>query len=442
MGGGGDGTRRAGGGRRGPPAGVDAAGREPREGKRRSGPWRAGGGHGTGGRPLSGKTAPGAGQRARGCPGPPSRLPRRARGAPEGAADPAQRYRGGGRRPGRERRGDSDPRHSRAGQRLEKWRFFPNAEPRWGLGPGIAKEQAKVQRAAWEGRKEEEERSPQAGAHHRVNAAFHCRTREDISVEQRTRQELQLFYIVSAQPAPLPWLRGHPPRHRGSFSNSSHSLSQPDREEMFHRGLGLNLTSGQYTAPIAGYYTFTTTLHIGEPSGSPTALAGWSGMALTPGSVPVHREPPKKRQVCRGTRLSVLICVQSRCQHNRNLETSSWLESRGDLFTISVTGVLYLQVSGVSTTGDGTGQEGAFCGPSSGLGIRSASPSPKDTQGRALLLHCSTDHGWTALKPCDVLLPEGRVWAPPPLSCCAQGRDLSLALSGRAWCPREVSQPC
>ncbi|XP_027580808.1 erythroferrone [Pipra filicauda] len=153
---------------------------------------------------------------------------------------------------------------------------------------GIAKEQAKVQRAAWEGHKEEEERSPQAGAHHRVNAAFHCRTREDISVEQRTRQELQLFYI-------------------------------PEREEMFHRGLGLNLTSGQYTAPIAGYYTFTTTLHI------------------------VHREPPKKRQGCRGTRLRVLICVQSRCQHNRNLETSSWLESRGDLFTISVTGVLYLQ---------------------------------------------------------------------------------------------------
>ncbi|XP_027559725.1 erythroferrone [Neopelma chrysocephalum] len=152
----------------------------------------------------------------------------------------------------------------------------------------MAKEQAEVQRTAWEGRKEEEERSPQAWAHHRVNAAFHCRTREDISVEQRTRQELQLFYI-------------------------------PEREKMFHRGLGLNLTSGQYTAPIAGYYTFTTTLHI------------------------VHREPPKKRQVCRGTRLRVLICVQSRCQHNRNLETSSQLESRGDLFTISVTGVLYLQ---------------------------------------------------------------------------------------------------
>ncbi|NWS20961.1 ERFE protein, partial [Pachyramphus minor] len=124
---------------------------------------------------------------------------------------------------------------------------------------------------------------------------------------------------------------------------SSHSLSQPEREEVFHRGPGLNLTSGQYTAPITGYYTFTTTLHIGEPWGSPTALLGCSGMALTPSSVPGHRELQRKRQVCWGTRLRVLICVQSHCQHNRNLETSSRLESRGDLFTISVTGVLYLQ---------------------------------------------------------------------------------------------------
>ncbi|NXK92052.1 ERFE protein, partial [Formicarius rufipectus] len=124
---------------------------------------------------------------------------------------------------------------------------------------------------------------------------------------------------------------------------SSHSLSQPDREGMFHRGPGLNLTSGQYTAPIAGYYTFTATLHIGEPPGSPTALPGWAGLALTPGSVPVHREPQRKRPVCQGPRLRVLICVQSRCQHNGHLETESRLESSGDLSTISVTGVLYLQ---------------------------------------------------------------------------------------------------
>lgn len=94
----------------------------------------------------------------------------------------------------------------------------------------------------------------------------------------------------------------------------------------------------------------------------------------------------------------MLICVQSRCQHNRygtagdggrspaalgkerllppappsllcsKLETVSRLESGGDRFTISVTGTLYLQVSVASSTGDTTGQEGAFHGPSPGLG--------------------------------------------------------------------------
>ncbi|XP_048170358.1 erythroferrone isoform X1 [Corvus hawaiiensis] len=149
----------------------------------------------------------------------------------------------------------------------------------------------KISCTAGEGGKEEGESSkgnPKAGAQHRVEAAFHCQTREDITVEQKMWQELGLFYI-------------------------------PEREGMFHRGPGLNLTSGQYTAPIAGYYAFATTLHI------------------------VCREPRRKGQGCRGSRLRVLICVQSRCQHNSNLETVSRLESSGDLFTISVTGTLYLQ---------------------------------------------------------------------------------------------------
>nr|XP_009486047.1 PREDICTED: erythroferrone [Pelecanus crispus] len=155
----------------------------------------------------------------------------------------------------------------------------------------MVKEQVKTCRKAWEGCEEEEESgegNPQAGSHCHVQAAFHCRTRENISVEQRSWQELQLYYI-------------------------------PERDGMFHRGTGLNLTSGQYTAPIAGYYTFTATLHI------------------------VRREQRRKGQPCRENRLRVLICVQSHCQHNSNLETISQLESGGDLFTISVAGVLYLQ---------------------------------------------------------------------------------------------------
>ncbi|XP_010292815.1 PREDICTED: erythroferrone [Phaethon lepturus] len=100
---------------------------------------------------------------------------------------------------------------------------------------------------------------------------------------------------------------------------------QPEREGMFHRGSGLNLTSGQYTAPTTGYYIFTATLHIAAAE------------------APVRRQRRGKGQPCRGNRLRVLICVQSRCQHNSSLETMSQLESGGDLFTISVTGVLYLQ---------------------------------------------------------------------------------------------------
>lgn len=138
---------------------------------------------------------------------------------------------------------------------------------------------AKMCRTAGEGCKEEE--SSKGNPQRRVEAAFHCQTREDIPVEEKMWQELGLFYIVSGRPAPSPCVQGHLPWHRDP-SNSSHSLSQPEREGMFHRGPGLNLTSGQYTAPMAGYYTFSSTLHIGEPPASPGALPGGPGRLSPP----------------------------------------------------------------------------------------------------------------------------------------------------------------
>ncbi|NXT93532.1 ERFE protein, partial [Anhinga rufa] len=93
---------------------------------------------------------------------------------------------------------------------------------------------------------------------------------------------------------------------------------QLEREGMFCRGSGLNLTSGQYMAPVAGYYAFTATLLIGEPSG------GRKEAGVPKGRKDVLSPAPPS-----------LFCS--------NLETMSWLEGGGDLFTISVTGVFYLQ---------------------------------------------------------------------------------------------------
>uniref|UniRef100_A0A670IHI7 Erythroferrone n=1 Tax=Podarcis muralis TaxID=64176 RepID=A0A670IHI7_PODMU len=97
--------------------------------------------------------------------------------------------------------------------------------------------------------------------HGRVQAAFHCRTRRNISIERRSLQELQFYYI-------------------------------PKKEEMFHRGLGLNLNNGQYIAPFSGYYIFTATLHI---------------------EVQLKKNQPRTRE-----RLRLLICGRHQFWH-RNL---------------------------------------------------------------------------------------------------------------------------
>ncbi|XP_055673334.1 LOW QUALITY PROTEIN: erythroferrone-like [Falco peregrinus] len=280
---------------------------------------RPGGGSGALGAPAAGR-ARGALASPEAGPGPPSRQ-RRRRDAAAGAVPGSLRRRprdrlhgggpgaatgrgsscgeggvggtrgaGGGRSPGR-RRGppagvDAAGREPRPGEQQPG----PGQD-----GHSMVKEQVKTRRKAWEGREEEEESegNPQAGSHRRVEAAFRCQTCENISIEQRARLELQLYYI-------------------------------PEKEGMFHCGPGLNLTSGRYTVPITGYYTFTATLHIGSS---------------------------EEEAVVQGNRLRVLICVQSCCQHNSNLETVSGPgESGSDHFTISVTGVLYLQEAQLDST--------------------------------------------------------------------------------------------
>ncbi|XP_042314440.1 erythroferrone [Sceloporus undulatus] len=123
----------------------------------------------------------------------------------------------------------------------------------------------------------------------RVEAAFYCRIQKNISVERRSLQELQLYYI-------------------------------PKNGDVFQRGLGLNLTSGQYQAPLSGYYIFSATLHV-VPNGH-----------------------AKKSQLCARDRLRLLICVQSLCRQNISLKTVKHLDKNRERFTVSVTGTLFLQV--------------------------------------------------------------------------------------------------
>ncbi|XP_069399482.1 erythroferrone isoform X3 [Ovis canadensis] len=155
----------------------------------------------------------------------------------------------------------------------------------------------------------------------RVEAAFHCRLRRDASVERRALHELGLYYV-------------------------------PDAEGAFRRGPGLNLTSGQYTAPVAGFYALAATLHV--------ALAE-----------PPRRGPPRPRD-----RLRLLICLESRCQHHASLEAVTGLEGSSELFTISVNGVLYLQVCGAGSTVGGPPAAGRCAGGLGSCGCSAPASEP------------------------------------------------------------------
>lgn len=74
--------------------------------------------------------------------------------------------------------------------------------------------------------------------------------------------------------------------------------SQPDAEGAFRRGSGLNLTSGQYRAPVAGFYALAATLHVGEARGvgGPPALSP----TQPPAWVTTSRPPPQRSGSHRG----------------------------------------------------------------------------------------------------------------------------------------------
>ncbi|KAM4694371.1 erythroferrone [Discoglossus pictus] len=118
----------------------------------------------------------------------------------------------------------------------------------------------------------------------KVHAAFICRTMMDTNVEPGEQKEMQLYQL---------------PEEEGSFS----------------RGAGLNLTSGQYTAPFCGLYSFTARLLIG------------------------FEQPQMEGEGF----LHVQLCIQSLCQQHLSLEEVRCVTDNQVPHTVTVNGLLYLQ---------------------------------------------------------------------------------------------------
>ncbi|XP_075425634.1 erythroferrone isoform X2 [Ascaphus truei] len=119
-----------------------------------------------------------------------------------------------------------------------------------------------------------------------VHAAFICRTNGNTNLEPEDERELQLYQM-------------------------------PQEDGSFYRGAGLNLTSGRYTAPFAGLYTFTARLII--DLGKRAKVENPEGF------------------------LRVQLCIQSLCQQHLSLQALSSFIGNEVPHTVTLSGVLYLQ---------------------------------------------------------------------------------------------------
>ncbi|KAL7842059.1 hypothetical protein SRHO_G00237480 [Serrasalmus rhombeus] len=123
----------------------------------------------------------------------------------------------------------------------------------------------------------------------RVATAFHNHLHHNLLVHRRSLQELQPF-------------------------------SSPSDAEQFHqRGQGFNASNGRYTAPVSGFYQLTASLVL-ESS-----------------------ESQKRPQARQRDSIKASICIESLCQSNVSLETVTGVSPAGGVFSILLTGTLYLQ---------------------------------------------------------------------------------------------------
>ncbi|XP_066507960.1 erythroferrone-like [Hoplias malabaricus] len=123
----------------------------------------------------------------------------------------------------------------------------------------------------------------------RVSTAFHSHLHRNLLVPRRSLQELQPF-------------------------------SSPSDAEQFHqRGQSFNTSNGRYTAPVSGFYQLTASLLL-ESS-----------------------ETQKRPQARQKDSVKASICIESLCQSNVSLETVTGVSPAGGVFSILLTGTLYLQ---------------------------------------------------------------------------------------------------
>uniref|UniRef100_A0A8C6SX60 Adipolin n=1 Tax=Neogobius melanostomus TaxID=47308 RepID=A0A8C6SX60_9GOBI len=127
-------------------------------------------------------------------------------------------------------------------------------------------------------------------SYRRIEEAFHCKLKGPVLVDKKTLVELQNFQTPPAKGA-------------------------------FLRGSGMDQTTGRFTAPITGIYQFSANVHID------------------------HNEVKRsKSQLKARDNVRVLICIDSLCHRYTSLEMIVGLESNSKIFTVSVQGLLELQV--------------------------------------------------------------------------------------------------
>ncbi|TRY64616.1 hypothetical protein DNTS_017039 [Danionella cerebrum] len=123
----------------------------------------------------------------------------------------------------------------------------------------------------------------------RVATAFRSRLQQNQLVQRRSLQELQPFDTPS------------------------------NTEQLHQRGHGFNTSSGRYTAPVSGFYQLTASLLL-ESS-----------------------ESQKKAQARQRDSVRAYICIESLCQSNVSLETVSGVSASGGVFSVLLSGTLFLQ---------------------------------------------------------------------------------------------------